>query len=59
MHAAGICEICVTAVCDGIVEPSRSWRCRPQEALSVFVFWNVSIHGITAVDVAQEPKFAE
>lgn len=54
-----ICEIGVTVVRDGVVESSRSWRCQPPEALSGFDYWNVSIHGITAADVAQEPTFAE
>lgn len=54
-----ICQIGAVKIVDGEEVDRISWLCTPPEALGGFDPFNVSIHGITADDVAGQPTAAE
>lgn len=53
-----VCQIGAVRFRDGKEVESRSWLCTPPPGLDGFDDINVSIHGITADDVADAPGFA-
>lgn len=54
-----ICQIGVTHVVDGNCAETKTWLCQPPKPIEHFDEFNISIHGITAQDVANSPRFAE
>jgi len=54
-----ICQIGAVRFRDGEEAQSRSWLCTPPPGLESFADVNISIHGITASDVADAPAFAQ
>ena len=52
------CEIGLTLVMDGKIQTTKSWLIKPI-TYPRFNHFNVSIHGITANDVAFKPTFNE
>lgn len=53
-----VCQIGAVRFVDGLETEHRTWLCRPPAGLDSFAPHNVSIHGITAADVASAPEFA-
>ncbi|WP_343061321.1 exonuclease domain-containing protein [Corynebacterium incognita] len=53
-----VCQIGAVRFVAGIETEHRTWLCRPPAGLDSFAPHNVSIHGITAADVASAPEFA-
>lgn len=51
------CEIGLTFVKDNQITETKSWLIRPK--INHFEPMNVSIHGITAADVWEQPRFDE
>lgn len=54
-----ICQIGAVKIVDGEEVERASWLCTPPEPYAEFDPFNVSIHGITADDVADEPPVAQ
>ena len=54
-----ICQIGMVKVIDGEEVERVSWKCRPPTGLDSFDPFNVSIHGITAEDVADCPAVGD
>lgn len=54
-----ICQVGMVRVIDGNIAEKESWLCQPPATLSEFEKFNISIHGITPDDVANEPNIAE
>lgn len=54
-----ICQVGVARYRDGIVTDTKQWLCRPPAGLDNFEEANVAVHGITAADVAEAPRFAD
>lgn len=54
-----ICQIGITHVVDGNCTETKTWLCQPPEPIDHFDEFNISIHGITAQDVANSPRFAD
>lgn len=53
------CSVGVVRVRDGVMEDRAAWMMRPPLGFDRFDPRNVRIHGITADQVAQAPRFAE
>ena len=54
-----ICQIGLVRYLDGVEAESVSWLCAPPEPFNFFQPVNISIHGITQEQVADQPGFAE
>lgn len=54
-----ICQVGVARFVDGQVAETQQWTCQPPAGLDEFAPDNVAVHGITAADVADSPRFAE
>ena len=52
-----ICQIGITEVVDGVLQPSKSWIVQPED--NDYNSFNIEIHGITPEDTANSPKFPE
>ena len=52
-----ICQIGITEVVDGALQPSKSWLVQPEG--NEYDSFNMEIHGITPEDTANSPKFPE
>lgn len=50
-----ICQIGITEVKDGIIQPSMSWLVQPDG--NNYDFFNKKLHGITPEDTVDSPKF--
>ncbi len=57
--AASACSVGLVKVRDGRVVDTASWLIRPPLGHDEFLEWNVRIHGIMAVDVADAPLWSE
>jgi DNA polymerase-3 subunit epsilon len=57
--AASACSVGLVKVRDGRVVDTASWLIRPPLGHDAFLEWNVRIHGIMAVDVADAPLWSE
>lgn len=57
--AASACSVGMVKVRDGRVVDSAYWLIRPPFGHDAFLEWNVRIHGIMAVDVADAPLWSE
>lgn len=57
--AASACSVGLVKVRDGRVVDEASWLIRPPFGHDTFLEWNVRIHGIMAVDVADAPLWRE
>lgn len=54
-----ICQIGLVRYQDGLEVESVSWLCAPPKPLNFFQPVNISIHGITPEQIAEQPGFAE
>lgn len=54
---SSICQIGITEVIDGKVQPSRSWLVKPKG--NIYDSYNISIHRITPEDTKNSPSFPE
>jgi len=54
-----ICAVGWTVVRDGQIVETSSLLCQPPEPVSSFSAFNTAIHGITATDVAGQPRYAD
>lgn len=54
---SSICQIGITEVIDGKVQPSKSWLVQPLN--NEYDEFNIDIHGITPEDTANSPEFPE
>lgn len=52
---SSICQIGITEVVDGVLQPSKSWLVKPQG--NEYDFFNTLIHGIKPEDTKNCPKF--
>ena len=52
-----ICQIGITEVVDGVLQPSKSWLVQPEG--NDYDSFNIMIHGITPEDTANSPKFPD
>ncbi len=57
--AASACSVGLVKVREGRVVDEASWLIRPPFGHDTFLEWNVRIHGIMAVDVADAPLWRE
>lgn len=57
MDRSSICQIGITEVIDGVVQPSRSWLVQPDG--NDYDPFNIDIHGIKPEDTADSPEFPE
>jgi len=58
-HRGSICAIGLAVVRNGALTETKSWLCRPVASVDRFDWFNVSLHGITAADVVDQPPFLE
>lgn len=56
---ASACSVGLVKVRDGRVVDTASWLIRPPFGHDHFLEWNVRIHGIMAIDVADAPLWSE
>lgn len=56
-YRGSICQIGITEVIDGKVQPSKSWLVKPQN--NKYDEFNIEIHGITPEDTKNSPSFPE
>lgn len=56
-YRGSICQIGITEVIDGKVQPSKSWLVKPQN--NEYDEFNIEIHGITPEDTKNSPSFPE
>lgn len=56
---ASACSVGLVKVRDGRVVDTASWLIRPPSGHDVFSEWNVRIHGIMAMDVADAPLWRQ
>lgn len=56
-YRGSICQIGITEVIDGKVQPSKSWLVKPQN--NEYDEFNIEIHGITPEDTKNSPSFSE
>lgn len=54
---SSICQIGITEVVDGKIQPSKSWLVKPQN--NEYDDFNMDIHGITPADTVNSPEFPE
>lgn len=54
---SSICQIGLTEVIDGVIQPSRSWLVKPYK--NEYDSFNIAIHGITPKDTKDAPSFPE
>lgn len=54
---SSICQIGITEVVDGKIQPSKSWLVKPQN--NEYDDLNMDIHGITPADTVNSPEFPE
>ena len=54
---SSICQIGITEVVDGKIQPSRSWLVKPKG--NIYDGFNIAIHGITPEDTKNSPLFPE
>lgn len=54
---SSICQIGITEVVDGKIQPSKSWLVKPQS--NEYDDFNMDIHGITPADTVNSPEFPE
>ena len=54
---SSICQIGITEVIDGKVQPSKSWWVKPKG--NIYDGYNIAIHGITPKDTKNSPSFPE
>lgn len=56
-YRGSICQIGITEVIDGKVQPSKSWLVKPKG--NMYDGFNIAIHGITPEDTKDSPSFPE
>lgn len=52
---SSICQIGITEVVDGVIQPSKSWMVQPKG--NKYDYFNIEIHGITPEDTKDSPSF--
>ena len=57
MDRSSICQIGITEVVDGVIQPSKSWLVQPEG--NYYDPFNIEIHGIKPEDTANSPSFPE
>lgn len=57
LERSSICQIGITEVVDGIIQPSKSWLVQPEG--NEYDYFNIEIHGITPEDTKDSPSFKE
>lgn len=58
-HSASACSVGLVRVRDGVVVERADWLIKPPAAHGEFLFWNVKIHGINAVDVLRAQSWEQ
>lgn len=54
---SSICQIGITEVINGKIQPSKVWLVRPKD--NEYYYFNISIHGITPEQTENSPSFPE
>lgn len=58
-HAASACSVGLVKVRDGRVVDKTGWLIRPPFGFDDMLEWNTRIHGITAADIVDAPRWAD
>lgn len=56
-YRGSICQIGITEVIDGKVQPSKSWLVKPKG--NIYDAYNIALHGITPEDTKDSPSFPD
>lgn len=57
MDRSSICQIGITEIIDGVIQPSKSWLVQPEG--NYYDSFNIEIHGIKPEDTVNSPSFPE